>query len=452
MQFYDSRTATTLNWKQLLSSYRQNQQTGAGEPSRSAFEQDFDRIIFSHPFRKLQDKTQVHPLPEHDFVHTRLTHSLEVSSVGRSIGKRVGEVIMDRHADLTPVTSAFDFGAITAAAALAHDMGNPPFGHAGEVALSDHFKTESARRIQSLVSRETWEDLLKFEGNAQGFRILNKKQYGLKLTYATLGAFTKYPCPSWLVNRDTKKRSQKKFGFFTQEKEAFADVATHLGLIAAGDYAWCRHPLAFLVEAADDICYSIIDLEDGCRLNLVSFNDAVDLLSPILGSKLDRNKLSAAGTDLNAKLGTLRALTIGELIEATTEVFLDHEVDILRGKFDHALTDLCRFKEALNEINRVSVEKIYRTHTVVEIEAAGYVVLPGLLEEFLPAAEELSSGGKMSRRHHNLSLLLPEDIRQAITSSQGDADQMVRHVLDFVSGLTDRHALSLYRKIKGIAF
>ncbi len=358
---------------------------------------------------------------------------------------------MERHADLQPVTSAFDFGAITAAAALAHDMGNPPFGHAGEVALSDHFKTPAASRLESLVSRETWQDLNKFEGNAQGFRILNKKQYGLKLTYATLGAFTKYPCPSWLQNRDTKKRSQKKFGFFTQEKEAFADVANHLGLIAAGDFAWCRHPLAFLVEAADDICYSIIDLEDGCRLNLVPFNDTVDLLSPILGAKLDRNKLSSS-SDLNAKLGTLRALAIGELIEATTEIFLAHEVDILRGKFDHALTDLCRFSKALGDINKISVEKIYRTQSVVEIEAAGYVVLPGLLEEFLPAAEELASGQKMSRRHHNLSLLLPEDIRQSIIASKDDPDQMVRHVLDFVSGLTDRHALSMYRKIKGISF
>lgn len=434
-----------MDWSTLLSSRRQNQKAGSDGLSRSSFEQDFDRIIFSHPFRKLQDKTQVHPLPEHDFVHTRLTHSLEVSSVGRSLGKRAGEVIMDRHKELGDKFSSFDFGAITAAAALAHDMGNPPFGHAGEAALSEYFKTHHSFD----VSKSEQEDLVNFEGNAQGFRILNKKQFGLRLTHATLGAFTKYPCPSLLPGRDKKKKSQKKFGFFQSEADAFKDVSENLGLIASSEHSWCRHPLAFLVEAADDICYSIIDLEDGCRMGLVSFNETLDLLAPILGSKLDRQKLLASA-GLNEKLGVLRAMTIGELIDASTEVFLDNEKDILNGTFDHALTDLCKYKDALGVINKVSVEKIYRTHTVVEIEASGHEVLPGLLHEFVTAGMEIKNASA-SKKNKNLALLFPEETRLAIIAEE-NTYKILREVIDFISGLTDRHALSLYRKIKGISF
>ncbi len=438
-----------MNWSQLLSPRLQNQKPGTIEPSRSAFERDFDRIIFSHPFRKLQDKTQVHPLPEHDFVHTRLTHSLEVSSVGRSLGKQVGEVIMQRHKVLEPDFSSFDFGAITAAASLAHDMGNPPFGHAGEAALSDYFKT-NADKYQRMVSSAEWRDLTNFEGNAQGFRILNKKQYGLKLTYASLGAFTKYPCPAELDNRDPNRKSQKKFGYFQSEKDAFEDVAEQLGLIRFADGLWCRHPLAFLVEAADDICYSIIDLEDGCRLGLVTFDEIVDLFEPILGPKLDKTKLSLQSS-LNEKLGVLRALTINQLIEATTEVFLDHEKEILSGSFDKALTDLCKFSDALGVINKVSVKKIYRTHTVVEIEASGHEVLPGLLHEFVTAGIQIS-GKETSKKYKNLALLFPEEIHSAILAGEANRYFTFRQVIDFISGLTDRHALALYRKIKGISF
>jgi dGTPase len=438
--------SNSLNWSTLLSSQRQHQKASPEESFRSSFEQDFDRIIFSHPFRKLQDKTQVHPLPEHDFVHTRLTHSLEVSSVGRSLGKRAGEVIMERHRELSPTFSSFDFGAITAAAALAHDMGNPPFGHAGEAALSEYFK--GARAFD--VSKAEHEDLVNFEGNAQGFRILNKKQFGLRLTYATLGAFTKYPCPSLLADRDTKRKSQKKFGYFQSEAETFKDVAENLGLIETTNGAWCRHPLAFLVEAADDICYSIIDLEDGCRMGLVTFSDTLDLFAPILGSKLDRQKLSMQ-SGLNEKLGVLRAMTIGELIDASTEVFLDNERAILDGSFDKALTDLCKFKDALSVINQVSVEKIYRTNTVVEIEASGHEVLPGLLHEFVTAGLELTNPSA-SKKYKNLALLFPEEIRAEIAATNITKYMIFRSVIDFISGLTDRHALALYRKIKGISF
>lgn len=436
-----------MNWTQLLSPNRSGQTQVSAEGSRSAFEQDYDRIIFSHPFRRLQDKTQVHPLPEADFVHTRLTHSLEVSSVGRSLGKRVGEVLLQRHGDLKATFSLFDFGAVVAAASLAHDVGNPPFGHAGEDALSDYFRKRP--ELKQDLSDTQWNDLVSFEGNAQGFRILNQEGYGLKLTQATLGAFTKYPCASHLPERNASRKSQKKFGFFDSECQKFTAVASLLGLQASGTNAWHRHPLTFLVEAADDICYSIIDLEDGCNLGLIPFAETVELLAPILGDKLDRTKLQR-DESLNKKLGTLRALAIGEMITACTAVFLDHEPGILDGSFDTALTDASAFRGALKEISRHSVARIYRAQHVVEIEAAGHEVLPGLLEIFIHAARSHQSGEK-SRKYQNLALLLPPEVRVSLLETK-DPYMLYRLVIDFVSGLTDKHALNLYRKIKGMAF
>lgn len=441
-----------MNWSSLLSSKRHNQKIDlVTQPSRSAFDQDYDRIIFSHPFRRLQDKTQVHPLPEQDFVHTRLTHSLEVSSVGRSLGKSVGEVILQRNPGLAKTVSLFDFGAIVAAASLAHDLGNPPFGHAGEDAISDFFKEHpEGLKFKHKVSEAQWEDLTKFEGNAQGFRILNKNQYGLKLTYASLGAFTKYPCPALFKERDKKNRSQKKFGFFESEKNIFQEIASELQLIQMHPSSWKRHPLAFLVEAADDICYSIIDLEDGCSLGLVSYADAKNLFEGVITkNKSKLGKLDQLKT-MPEKIGFLRALAIGDLMQECTAIFLDYEKDILNGKFDQALADECSSKDGLKNIIKVSVEKIYAARTVVEIEASGHEILPGLLKEFTKAGSSLMDKSK-SRRYENLQKLIPEDISNAILSSP-DHYNMLRNIIDFVSGMTDKHALSLYRKIKGISF
>jgi dGTPase len=439
-----------MNWIQLLSSQRSGQlKTPVIESHRSAFEQDYDRIIFSHPFRKLQDKTQVHPLPEQDFVHTRLTHSLEVSSVGRSLGKRVGEVILQRHPELNNQFTLFDFGAIVAAASLAHDLGNPPFGHAGEDSISDFFLHHPVgQSFKDKVSEAEWNDLIKFEGNAQGFRILNKNQYGLKLTFATLGAFTKYPCPALFPPRDKSKRSQKKFGFFQSEQEIFNEVATQLGLKNESALAAQRHPLAFLVEAADDICYSIIDLEDGCSLGLVTESEASELYqSVITKSRSKLGKLQYLKTK-QEKVGYLRALAIGDLMDECCDSFLENEADIVSGKFDQALTDHCISKKALNDIIKVSVEKIYRARQVVEIEATGHEVLPGLLHEFMLAGQHLAQK-TTSRKYSNLSLLLPEDVSWSIQQAPKNAYALARNVIDFISGLTDRHAISLYRKIKG---
>jgi dGTPase len=437
-----------MNWTSLLSTRRLHQKADAQESTRSAFEQDYDRIIFSHPFRRLQDKTQVHPLPEHDFVHTRLTHSLEVSSVGRSLGRRVGEVIIERHASLKNNYSSHDFGTIVASASLAHDLGNPPFGHSGEEGLSDFFKHHEGQQYKPFFSEEEWADLTSFEGNAQGFRILNKSQYkGLRLTAATLGAFTKYPCPSRFDGRNKSRKSQKKFGFFQTEQAVFDESAAQLGLLQQHDHVWCRHPLAFLVEAADDICYNIIDLEDGCRLGLISLEQTMELLANILGKDFNPEK-AARIKSADEKIGVLRAMAIGKLITDAVDVFLQHEEDILNGKFDQALTDLGAYKNQLKQIIDISIEKIYRARHVVEIESAGFEVLPGLLHEFTKAAEQAVKNNQ-AKKYTNLMRLLPPETLQVIQSNPDNTYLHLREVIDFVSGMTDRHALSLYRKIKG---
>lgn len=435
-------------WTRLLSPQRGAAETPHGS-SRSAFEQDYDRIIFSQPFRRLQDKTQVHPLPEQDFVHTRLTHSLEVSSVGRSLGKKVGEQITQRHPVLQQQFSLFDFGSIVSAASLAHDLGNPPFGHAGESAISDFFRQPKIReKFEPLVQKEQWEEIIRFEGNAQGFRILNKNQYGLKLTFATLGAFTKYPIAAAYPFREKERKSHKKYGYFQAEREKFSEVATALNLPVLEKGGWARHALAFLVEAADDICYSIIDLEDGCNLGLISYADTRDLFSQIIStSKTKLDKLGSL-TDLNERTGYLRALAIGDIIQECTEVFLDHEQDILKGTFDEPLVEKLSVKEGMKEIIAASIRQIYQARSVVEVEAAGHTVLPGLLEEFLPAAEAMWSE-KPARKEANLQLLFPSHITDRLHESKGAYYHLIRSVIDFVSGLTDRNALTLYQKIKG---
>jgi dGTPase len=438
-----------MNWQQLLSSNRANSKSSGDKPDRSEFEIDYDRIVFSLPFRRLQDKTQVFPLPEDDFVHNRLTHSLEVASVGRSLGKLAGERILARDTTMGSLISSADFGSIVSAASLAHDVGNPPFGHSGETAISEYFrKNEVATTIQQKVTSEEWADLVSFEGNAQGYRLINQALHGLKLTYATLGAFTKYPRQSVLDEKVAGRASQKKYGFFQSEKAIFNEMADELGLLnQVPGKSWVRHPLAFLVEAADDICYHIIDLEDGCTLGLVTLDETVELLRPILGEQLDLKKLRAKSTQ-HEKLGTLRALAINKLINQSVEIFTEYEEAILKGNFDTALTAKIDSTEAMEEIKEVSIEKIYRAQIVLEKEVAGFRVLTGLLEPIVEAILEFKSA---SASHQSKTILrvLPKEVTAFL--EKGSLYTNLRVVLDYISGMTDSHALAMYRKIHGMS-
>jgi deoxyguanosinetriphosphate triphosphohydrolase, putative len=437
-----------MEWQKLLSSQRQGK-AGSSQLQRSEFEIDFDRIVFSLPFRRLQDKTQVFPLPEDDFVHNRLTHSLEVASVGRSLGKLAGEQILINHPKLSEHFSASDFGAIVSAASLAHDVGNPPFGHSGENAISDYFKNSTtASNIKPLLTDVEWSDLVNFEGNAQGFRLINQSLHGLKLTYATLGAFTKYPRQALIKNKVEGKVSQKKFGFYQSEKKAFEDLAGQLDLINyGGDAVWSRHPLAFLVEAADDICYHIIDLEDGCTLGLISLDEFVDYLKPIIGDKFDEQKFNAKQS-LHEKLGTLRAMAINELVYQTVRVFVENEVKLLDASFDSSLISLIEASDALKKIQSLSIERIYRAKIVLEKEVAGFEVIEGLLDVLVAAVYRITEG-HASNKDKTIIRLLPEEIKNYL--KDGQLYLNMRIILDFISGLTDSHALTMYRKLKGMS-
>ncbi len=446
-----------MNWIHLLNPGRPREQntTISNDPLRSRFEQDYDRIIFSYPFRSLQDKTQVFPLPKQDFVHTRLTHSLEVASVGRSLGKLAGREILDKHPDLLKEgITAVDFGAIAAAASLMHDIGNPPFGHAGESAIAGYFVSHNPGfDLQANLTSKQWADLTKFEGNAQGFRLVNKPNFqGLKLTFATLGAFSKYPRESDISNVDKQRKSQKKYGFFQSNKAVFAELASATGLIRLSkndDLVWCRHPLTFLVEAADDICYNIIDLEDGTNLGLVPFETSREMLAEILGNKYKPEKLNMIQS-LKEKTGLLRALSIQELIQQCVDVFIDHERELLDGTFDLALTDIIPAARMLSEIGKMSFEKIYKSQPVIEREIAGFEVLHGLLEAFCPPVVQWTANQKLNWHQSTTFRLLPEELRDEIREAT-DLYENVLKLLDFISGLTDSRALALYRNIKGIS-
>lgn len=440
-----------MNWPDLLSTRRFSDKSPdiRHDKNRSRFEQDFDRIIFSQPFRKLQDKTQVFPLPEDDFVHTRLTHSLEVSSVGRSLGKNAGFFVLDKYPELNELYSVHDFGSIVASASLAHDMGNPPFGHAGEDGISSFFlESKFSQLIKERVSAAEWNDLTKFEGNAQGFRILNSPLYrGTEMTYASFGAFIKYPLSS-SSQKTPNRKSQKKYGYYQSNAVTFRLLAEEMKLISLSDHAWCRHPLAFLVEAADDICYGIIDLEDGCRLGLVPFHAYRDLLAEIIGENYSEEKLNKVAS-LNEKLGILRALAISQLVQECSDLFNKKESELLSGSFDQALTDHIPSSKTMKVISELSVKDIYRSRVVLEKEAGGYEVIYKLMEAFCTAAY-FQLFETPTPRHKTVYRLLPAEIQQQLATPGITVYQSLQFVTDFVSSLTDRYAVRLYKIIYGL--
>jgi dGTPase len=447
-----------LEWEKLLTDSRLGEKAQPKQKlqdGRSEFQKDFDRIVFSPAFRRLQDKTQVFPLPESDFVHTRLTHSLEVSCVGRSIGNLVGETIIKRNPSLSNRFTKFHFGEIVAAACLAHDIGNPPFGHSGEDAIAEYFRSGNGQKFKSKIKdEEKWTDLIKYEGNAQGFRIITKLQNpkvkgGLNLTYSTLASVTKYPRESLIStqNNSLQNKAYRKYGFFQAEKDIFNEVADATGLDCMKNkkfYWWCRHPLAFLVEAADDICYRVMDLEDGFRLGLISFKETEELLKPLLSKQ---GLKDYGDKDEKDRIGYLRAVAINELVKELAEVFLDEEKNILNGRFENELISEIKRTKALQKIKDISIAKIYKSRSVVEREVAGYEVLGGLLDTFIDSYNEAYEG-KISSKNKSVFALLPNRISEDIP---GELYLRLLRIIDFVSGMTDSFAVSLFRKIKGIS-
>ena len=443
-----------MHWEQLLSLKRQGDKNKRlrkeQDDTRLGFEVDYDRIIFSSAFRSLQDKTQVIPLSKTDFVHTRLTHSLEVSVVGRSIGRLVGKKIIEKYPHLQEIHGyqPNDFGAIVAAACLSHDIGNPPFGHSGEKAIGEYFKTGNGQQYKSQLTAKQWQDLVDFEGNANGFSVLSATRPGiegaLRITYATLGAFMKYPKES-LPKKPTKAIADKKYGFFQPDKAFFKEVAEELGLIpnkTGDDIGYERHPLAYLVEAADDICYTIIDFEDGINLGLIDEDFALEYLIKLVKDNI-REKYNTLTTKED-RISYLRALAIGSLIQDAVKVFIENEELILAGKFPYALTDKSQYKAQMDDIIKLSVKNIYQSREVVEKELTGYQIINVLLEKFITAYNN-DFDGQATSYDKLLLKLLPEKF----TVEKNDLYDRLLHICHFISLLTDGNALILYNTVTG---
>ncbi|TWR29172.1 deoxyguanosinetriphosphate triphosphohydrolase [Mucilaginibacter pallidiroseus] len=442
-----------MNWDKLLSAKRwgsENKYNQSPTEARSQFQRDYDRIIFSSPFRRLQNKTQVFPLPGSVFVHNRLTHSLEVASVGKSLGRIHYNKLKAADPDIDnkyPLLS--EIGDIVAAACLAHDLGNPAFGHSGESAISHYFTEGSGKVYQQQVSEQQWQDLINFEGNANALRILTHP-YGGKgngsfaLTYSTIAAIAKYPCAS-LAGHNKQNIFTKKYGFFESEQQSFIKIADELELPKVQDepLVYKRHPLVYLVEAADDICYNIIDLEDALRLKILSYAEVEELLLPLCDEKMPQRLANIE--DVEAKVGFLRAMAISTLVTQCSELFYREEAAILDGTFNAALIDRIDepYRSVMEKIGQVSVKKIYNYQSVVQIEIAGYKVMGGLLEDFIPAYLK-----NQSKYHKKLVELVP---KQFLTTSD-DPYTKIQSILDFVSGMTDLYAVELFRKITGISF
>lgn len=442
-----------MNWEELLSLRRfgdtNKRLRQEQDETRLGFEVDYDRVIFSAAFRSLQDKTQVIPLSKTDFVHTRLTHSLEVSVVGRSLGRIAGKQLLTKYPHLREIHGYQfnDFGAIVAAASLAHDIGNPPFGHSGEKAIGEFFKSGNGGGYKEELSAKEYQDLIDFEGNANGFRILTESRKGveggLRLSYATLGAFLKYPKES-LPKKPTQHIADKKYACFQSNVTFFQEVARELGF-SRRDYegSYARHPLTYLVEAADDICYTIIDFEDGINLGLISEDYALEYLIKLVKDRIDTKKYHRLA-HMEDRLSYLRALAINTLISDATETFIKNESEILQGNFSTSLLDKSNYQAQIKDILSLSAEKVYRSQEVIEKEIAGYRIIADILEAYSDALVK-SKKGIASNYDKLLMTTLPPKFQDI----SGSLYSVLLNCCCYVASLSDSAAVHIHNKISG---
>ncbi len=441
-----------MEWKQLISNKRFGQEHKHAErhDDRSEFKRDYDRLIFSSAFRRLQNKTQVFPLPGSIFVHNRLTHSLEVASVGMSIGNDISRRVIQKRPELKD-TLVEEIGTIVSAACLAHDLGNPPFGHSGEKAIQTFFSEGPGQKIKSMVSSEFWDDITHFEGNANAFRILThrfkgRRQGGFVMTYSMLASIVKYPFASSLAG------NHGKFGFFASEADSYRKIADELGIFCKSapgkPLKYARHPLVYMVEAADDICYEIMDIEDSHKLKILSFAETEHLLLSFfdeeIQQKIRQRIIDEELTDENEKVVYMRASVIGKLENECVAAFLAHEEEILAGTFKGSLIDHIseRQKKAYKECEKISYSKIYQSKPVLDIELSGYQIMATLMEVFIEAAVNPS-------RFYSKQLLRRVSSQYDIENE--NLEERIMAVIDYISGMTDIYALDIYQKINGIS-
>lgn len=435
-----------MDWRKLISAKRFGLEEfhKEADENRSEFQRDYDRLVFSAPFRRLQNKTQVFPLPGSIFVHNRLTHSLEVSCVGRSLGNDVARGILARQPELAD-SFLPEIGSIVSAACLAHDLGNPPFGHFGEKAFSTYFSEGNGLKLKARLTDPQWQDLTHFEGNANTFRLLThqfegRRRGGFVLTYSTLASIVKYPFSSQLAGR------KSKFGFFTSEEPSFRLIADELGIKQLNDspLRYARHPLVYLVEAADDICYEIMDIEDAYKLKILSYDETRRLLLGYFTPEKQQrmHRVMEMVTDENEQVAYMRSNVIGLLTNECTQAFLDNEAQILEGTFEGPLIrHISQLPaEAYQRCTEVAYKKIYRCRDVVDIELAGFKIIGELMELMVDAV--LSPDKAYSQ-------LLINRVSSQYCMRSANLFDRIQAVLDYISGMTDVFALDLYRKING---
>ena len=442
-----------MEWKQLISNKRlgQEQRHTERHDDRSEFKRDYDRLIFSAPFRRLQNKTQVFPLPGSVFVHNRLTHSLEVASVGMSLGNDVAQrLISMRHPELRG-TLFEEIGQIVSTACLAHDLGNPPFGHSGEKAIQTFFTEGPGRELRQQVSPAFWDDITHFEGNANAFRLLThqfkgRRPGGFVMCYSTIASIVKYPYASSAASK------KGKFGFFQSEQETYQRIADDMGIICISKpgepLRYARHPLVYLVEAADDICYEIMDLEDAHKLKIITFEQASRLMLDFFDAETQQHILqrieSEQLTDKNEQIVYLRACVIGKLENECVNTFIEHEDEILNGTFQGSLIDHISplQRNAYRHCAEVSVQKIYRSRPVLDVELSGYKIMETLMQQMVEAVMHPD-------RYYSQQLIGRVSSQYHIDDPNLEVRLMA--VIDYISGMTDVYALDVYQKINGIS-
>jgi dGTPase len=438
-----------MNWEQLLSTKRFGMETyhSTRFDDRTEFQRDYDRLIFSAPFRRLQNKTQVFPLPGSVFVHNRLTHSLEVACVGRSLGYGVSQRLIEKNVEYSSIRYLSEIGAIVSAACLAHDLGNPPFGHSGEKAIATYFSEGDGLKLKELMTEDEWNDCIKFEGNANAFRLLThqfngRRPGGFVLTYSTLASIVKYPYASRYS--DVNKQ---KFGFFNSEVNDFIAVSQELGIhkSESNSNRYVRYPLVYLVEAADDICYQIMDIEDAHKLKILSTDEVKFLFLNFFDVERQakmNNNLSLV-SDENEQIAYLRSSVIGKLVEQCVDAFVNYEQLILEGRFASSLIKQLpqQSKEAYERCSAIAYKKIYRSSEVLDVELAGYKIMLTLLQHFVEAV--LTPNKAYSQQ---LLMRIPPQYETNSSTVYGK----IQSILDYVSGMTDVYALEMYRKITGI--
>ncbi len=434
-----------MDWRQLISDRRLGLEEyhEARTHTRSDFQRDYDRLIFSSPFRRLQNKTQVFPLPGSIFVHNRLTHSLEVSSVGRSMGYEVALRIGGRHKGEEYDAKLSSIRDIVAASCLCHDLGNPPFGHSGEKTISTYFSEGNGRMLSSMITGQQWSDLTNFEGNANSFRLLThqfrgRRKGGMAMTYSALASVVKYPHSSLYSGE------KGKFGFFFSEEETYRKVASALGIDETGDGIFMRYPLVYITEAADDICYQIMDLEDAHKLKILDTDTVTGLMTGFFDDKEKRRleKTLAHLDDPNEKIAYLRSNAIGAMVVNCAEIFADSEDDILNGRFSGSLIEKTAplIRNAYEACSETAWNRIYCAPEVVDIELAGNRILTFLLDTLLDA---------VIHPEKNYSKLLLNIIPGQYDTEAPTLYERVQSVLDHISGMTDVYALDLFRKLNG---